>query len=156
MANRITTSQPAPKAHEAGNIARARPREEGRGHLLHRMQREMERLLGPGFGMAVALAGVETRDEPEHLVVRVEAPGHPAENLEVLANEHYLTIRSLPPKAGGEPGASTEPRAVHAVIPLPEGADRDKVEATYSNGLLVVRVPKGPHGKTRKIPLKDA
>jgi len=142
MANRITTSQPAPKAREAGNIARARPREEGRGHL--------------GFGQAVALAGVETRDEPEHLVVRVEAPGHPAENLEVLANEHYLTIRSLPPKAGGEPGASTEPRAVHAVIPLPEGADRDKVEATYSNGLLVVRVPKGPHGKTRKIPLKDA
>lgn len=166
MATPVVTQKTAPLSGEAMNIARARPAEDGQGRFLKRMRRELERLMGPehaAWAEALAccggpgsLAGVETRDEAGQMVVRVETPGHPAENLEVLANDHYLTIRSLPPKAGGEAAPTSQPRAVHAVIPLPEGADRDKVEANYANGLLVVRVPKNPHGKTRTIPLQKS
>ena len=166
MANPVVSTQPAAAAHPAGNIARAHPADEGQGRFLKRMQRELERLFGPGhtpwanalarWGDPLALAGVETRDEADHFVVRAETPGHPADNLEVLANDHHVTIRSLPAKTGTEGEPTREPRAVHAVIPLPEGVDRDGMEATYANGLLVVRVPKNPHGKTRKIPLRPS
>lgn len=114
--------------------------------------------------------GVEVREEGDCQVIRVETPGHRLENLEVLANHHYLTIRSLLPQAG-EPSTTQaggakaaagngatcggEPPAIHAVIPLAEGADQEKISATYSNGLLVVRVPTCRQGRARKIPLNQ-
>ena len=120
--------------------------------------------------------GAEVQDDGDCLVVRAKTPGHRLENLEVLANHHFLTIRSLPPKAvepsTGKPSAAkvetakpaagngatcdADLPAVHVVIPLPEGADREKISATYSNGLLVVRVPRCQQGKARKIPLSQS
>ncbi len=117
--------------------------------------------------------GAAVQEDGDCLIVRAETPGHRLENLEVLANHHFLTIRSLPtkafepstakpsstnmgaakPVAGNGATHDAELPAVHVVIPLPEGADREKITATYSNGLLVVRVPKCQQGKSRKIPL---
>jgi HSP20 family molecular chaperone IbpA len=49
-----------------------------------------------------------------------------------------------------------EGSALHAMIPLPEGTDREKIEAIYKDGLLMVRIPKKRLGAGRKIPLKPA
>jgi HSP20 family protein len=40
-------------------------------------------------------------------------------------------------------------------VTLPTGIDRDKVEATYHNGVLTVRLPKTAEGKGKKIAVKS-
>lgn len=130
-----------------------------------------DRLLGPRrapwvtspdyFGNPDAGMVADAREEANQTVIRVKTPGHAIENLEILANEHYLTIRSLPPGSGSEGVASVdtsashaaEPRPVHLVLPIPDGADRDRIEAKYSNGLLILLVPKEANAKGRTIPV---
>ena len=43
----------------------------------------------------------------------------------------------------------------HRSLRLPDTVDEDKVEASFDNGVLKVRVPKRPEavGKQRKIPI---
>jgi HSP20 family molecular chaperone IbpA len=38
--------------------------------------------------------------------------------------------------------AATGPKATH--LALPEGVDTDKIEASFKNGVLTVRLPKKP------------
>ena len=39
-------------------------------------------------------------------------------------------------------------------VPVPAGIDADKVEATYRNGILSVKLPKTEQGKGRRIAVK--
>jgi HSP20 family molecular chaperone IbpA len=39
---------------------------------------------------------------------------------------------------------------------LPPGINREKVEAKYHNGVLLVRLPKTPEGKGQRIPVQSA
>ena len=43
----------------------------------------------------------------------------------------------------------------HRSLRLPDTVDEDKVEASFDNGVLKVRIPKRPEavGKQRKIPI---
>jgi HSP20 family protein len=44
----------------------------------------------------------------------------------------------------------------YRAIELPAGVDASSIEATMSNGVLKVVVPKPPHAQTKKIEIKEA
>ena len=50
--------------------------------------------------------------------------------------------------------AATGPKATH--LALPEGVDTDKIEASFKNGVLTVRLPKKPEAikPEKKIEVK--
>jgi HSP20 family protein len=52
----------------------------------------------------------------------------------------------------------TDPASFQRSVRVPDTVDADKVEASFDNGVLKVRLPKRPEaiGKQRPIPIKKA
>jgi HSP20 family protein len=84
------------------------------------------------------------------LVIRAEIPGvDPDKDVDISLGDGYLTIRAerrseRSDKQGG--GFRTELRygSFSRVLRLPEGAKADDVTASYTDGMLEVRVPMPP------------
>lgn len=152
----------------------------GQAEIMHRLRQEIQQSCWPLVNpLAIAAANwgdgknnqVTICNKKDCFEVQAKTPGLGVESLEVLANHHYMSIRSLSPQVGTMPpfkaglklpmqgpdsAHAMEGSALHAMIPLPEGTDREKIEAIYMDGLLMVRIPKKRLGAGRKIPLKPA
>lgn len=174
-------TQTLPKKVQASTTQAIQPSmANGPGHtgIMQRLRQEIQQACWPLVNpLAIAAANwvggknnqVTICNKKDCFEVQAQTPGLGVESLEVLANHHYMTIRSLPPQVGtidpskaglklsmqGPDSAhAMEGSALHAMIPLPEGTDREKIEAIYKDGLLMVRIPKKRLGASRKIPLK--
>lgn len=104
---------------------------------------------------------VDVEENEKELTARIELPGIDEKDVEVLLTGDSLTIK-------GEKKKEEETRekeyyqmertygSFHREIPLPAGLDTDKVEATYKNGVLTVRIPKTEAAKSegKKITIK--
>jgi HSP20 family protein len=89
---------------------------------------------------------IDVFEKDGQLVVKAELPGMKKEEIEVGFDGGDLTIK-------GERKAETEVKedAYYRVershgrfyrrIPMPEGVNPDKIEATYNHGVLEIRVP---------------
>lgn len=111
-----------------------------------------------GFPRWSLLAGEleETRDD---VVVRVELPGLDKEDCAITIDGNLLTIR-------GEKRFERETRdstyhvmeraygAFERAIPLPRSVQADKASASFRNGVLTVRLPKGEQDAVRSIPVR--
>lgn len=80
-------------------------------------------------------------------VVRLEVPGVPRENLDVHLEDAVLTLtghRELAKKEETENYLWEEREAGKFVrtIRLPKAVEANKIEATYADGVLTVRLPK--------------
>jgi HSP20 family protein len=104
-----------------------------------------------------------TETEKEY-VVRAELPGFEPAEVEVTLRGSVLTIEAKhvekPKEAAeekeAEKEAEEEPRYTHVrrSVTLPEGAELEKLEAEYRNGVLEVKVPKTPEVQARRIEVK--
>jgi HSP20 family protein len=111
-----------------------------------------------GLGLAPYVR-VEDYMEEGAYVVRAELPGiDPDKDVEVSVEHDMLTIR-------GERREETKEknhREFHygsfiRTVSLPKGADADKITASYTDGVLEVRVPtSGEEKPTVKIPVQRA
>ena len=91
---------------------------------------------------------VDVYSDDEGLVLRVEIPGVPPENLKIETRDRNLVIKS---EGGGEEGRSRPfARAFH----VPADHDLKRVEARHEFGVLTVRIPKVEEAKPRKIEVK--
>jgi HSP20 family protein len=109
-----------------------------------------------GFGLAPYVR-VEDFVEEGAYVLRAELPGiDPEKDVEVSVENDMLTIR-------GERHEETKEknhREFHygsflRTIALPKGAQADKITASYSDGVLEVRVPTaGEETPTMRIPIQ--
>jgi HSP20 family protein len=134
--------------------------------FLTRMRHEFDRLLdrlsrqwpslGEGNGWRWSL---DVRDEDDAMVVRAEAPGFEAGDFDLQVSDNRLVLRaSKKVETTGEEGktrAVREQQCYESVM-LPPGINREKVEAKYHNGVLLVRLPKTPEGKGRRDPVQSA
>jgi HSP20 family protein len=109
--------------------------------------------LGRGFR-------VEDYAEDGHYVVRAELPGlDPAKDVEVLVRHGVLTVNAERREERRE-GRRSEFHygAFTRSVMLPQGADENDVVATYTDGILLVRV--GLTGEqqpqARKVPITTA
>jgi HSP20 family protein len=110
---------------------------------------------GRGFAPAVDVA--ESTDE---YVVTAELPGAKPENVTVELHEGVLTIRGE--KRSERDEQKEHSRYVERVFgsfsrsfSLPQNANGEKVQASFSDGVLTLRIPKREEAKPRTIAIQS-
>lgn len=122
--------------------------------------------------VATGSDGEATRDVPTYLpatdiyetaedvVVIADLPGVPPENVDVSLERQQLTIRGrLPIKAHegyrralAEYGEGDFERS----FTLTDAIDRERIEASHRNGVLMLRLPKAERARSRRIQVQAA
>ncbi len=103
---------------------------------------------------------VEEFQEGDTLVVRAEMPGiDPDKDVEVTVTDHLMRVkaeRRQETKTEDKKGYRSEFRygSFTRTVPLPAGATEDDVKASYTDGILEVRIPiDGAAAEAKKIPI---
>jgi HSP20 family protein len=132
-----------------------------------RMRRDMDRLWESFFERGVPRADdegewlpsldvAETKDE---IVVKAEVPGMDPKDIDISLSDGLLTIK-------GEKKQEREEKEedYHLVersygtftrsVRLPKEVKRDKISASYKNGVLRVTLPKSEEAKQKEIKIK--
>ena len=121
---------------------------------------EVPRFSRAAWHVAPAIDLVEKEKEFE---ITAELPGIDEKNVEIKLSNHTLTIK-------GEKKEEREDRekdfylserrygSFQRSFRVPEGVDPDKIEASFANGVLTVKLPKTPQAQKaeKKIQVKDA
>lgn len=135
------------------------------------LQRQIEWLLAPSSASSSIRAvergsfpAVNVGITPEAVEVYAFAPGVEPSSLEVTVDRGLLTVAGERRTLGAQ--GDRPPTAIYAreradgafrrVISLPEDADPDKVDASYRNGILRVKVDKKAASRPRRIEVQDA
>jgi HSP20 family protein len=103
---------------------------------------------------------LEEYEQDGHLVVRAEMPGiDPDKDVEITVEDRVLRIRAerrQETKTEDKKGFRSEFHYGSFVrqVPLPAGASEKDVSATYTDGILEVRVPvDGEAAEAKKVPI---
>lgn len=125
-------------------------------HFAHRKDEgKTEIATRDGFPRWSLLAG-EVEETAQEIVVRLELPGMEKENCRVTIEGNLLCL-SGEKHFESETGDSTYHIMERAygsfqrTIPLPRDVDSGKAEASYKNGVLIVRLPKIGSGSAKTI-----
>lgn len=104
---------------------------------------------------------VDVEEDDKELRIRAEIPGIEEKDLSVTLENDILTIAGEKKEEKKEENRRyvvSERRfgSFHRSIRLPEGIDREKIEAGFKNGVLRVTIPRigTPEAKRVKIALK--
>ncbi len=132
---------------------------------LEQLQRRMDRLFQTTFGLERApwrvgvYPLVNLSEDRDHIYVRAELPGVMAEDLEITIQDNSLILR-------GERKIPTEEKQVNfhrreresgffrRVVALPARVQPDKVDATFKDGVLTIKLAKPEAVKPRQIKVK--
>ena len=101
--------------------------------------------------------GLDVADEDESIVVRAEAPGFDADDLDLRVEDNRLVLRaSKKIETKDDKGNVQEYREqeCYESVALPGGIDKENVDAKYHNGMLTVTLPKTDKGKAKRISVK--
>ena len=141
------------------NVQRGDEMTGGGVHPLARFRDEMDGLFNQFFGNwpfgRDRFWAVDFDENEKEFVVKAEAPGFDASDLDVSVSGNLLTIKAEKKKESKEKkGEYFEERRFERAITLPSGADPDKVEATYHNGILEIHLAKTEDAQRKRIPVK--
>jgi len=155
------------RSHERSPVPTYRGEED---HPFLALHREMNRLFDDVWsrfdrtlpsalgGMGLSWPSVEVTEADGALRVTAEVPGLEERDMEVLLDDGALTLR-------GEKRSETEDRdrrfserfygRFERRIALPFEVERDKVDASFRNGVLTVTLPKSARAeeRTKRIPV---
>jgi len=99
--------------------------------------------------------GLGIEDHENEIVVRAEVPGFESNELDVQLGGGLLTIKAekkQETKKTGNGNVEEETyRSFHRSVRLPEGINKDAIEARYHNGVLEVHLPKSEDAKPKRI-----
>ncbi len=116
------------------------------------------RLLAGGWGSTPAVNMIEKENAYE---LTGELAGMDESNIELKVAGGVLTIKGEKKEEKEEKGADyvlSERRfgSIQRSIPLPEGIDLERIEASFKKGVLTVTMPKTPEAQKseRKIAIK--
>lgn len=131
--------------------------------MTERMRRMLEQTFG-GFGWpSTAEAGgwsplVDIEEADDAYVVEAELPGVKREDvsIELVGNELTITgeVKERERKGALRKQARRTGRFAYRVG-LPDQVDADRIEASLTDGVLTVRVPKSERAQRRKIEIKS-
>ena len=102
---------------------------------------------------------VDVREDEKEVTVKAELPGMEEKDIEVNLADNGLTIKGEKTAEKEEKGKDnwyreTSYGAFHRFIPLPEGLDKEKVDARFKNGVLTVTLRQLEEAKGKKIAIK--
>lgn len=108
------------------------------------------------FSPAAFEPRIDVADRGDAIEITVELPGVDPKDVECTVEDDYVLIEGEKKlereKQDQEKGVYRVERAFGSfqrVIPLPEGADAKRAEATFDNGTLTIRVPKAAGAASR-------
>lgn len=116
---------------------------------------EQANLRGSRWGLLAA----EVEEQPDQILVRLEAPGMEADDFDIHVADDYLVVR-------GEKQAlreQTEGRyyimecaygAFERALQLPAPVDESRARARYRRGVLTITLPKLPGARGRRIEIR--
>ena len=143
------------------NVTRFNPQQDFRS-----IQQQMSRLFEPFLGRALGddeslMSGtwappVDVVEEKDAILVSAELPGMKKEDIDIQFENGVLTLRGQRQLA-----KETTEKTYHRVervygnfvrsFTLPRSVDAEKINATYHDGVLEIRVPKREEAKPRQI-----
>jgi len=99
---------------------------------------------------------VDIFDEKDQIRVKADIPGLDKDQIEITAEEGVLTIKGekKEEKETKEKDCVRSERyygSFHRSFTLPAGADTTKVDASYKNGVLEVKIPKKEDAKSKQV-----
>lgn len=107
-------------------------------------------------GDGVWVPAMDVVENDGELEIRAEIPGVKKEDLKIKVTGNSLTISGEKKKE-----SETKDKHYHRIeryygsfsrtIQIPEGVDKDKVKATYKDGVLTIALPKPESMKTKEI-----
>lgn len=138
------------------------------------LQREMNRLFEDFFRgfdieptplLEARLGGfspcVDVREDDDAFILTAEVPGIAEKDIDVQVTEDSITIKGEKKEEKEDKGKDyycmeRSYGSFHRTIRLPIGVDREKVDASFKNGVLTVKLPKMEEAKSKakKIPIK--
>jgi HSP20 family protein len=136
-------------------------------HLSQRMERLFDEMLGRGpwrtseerslRGSWVPAINILEREEA--MEITADLPGLKAEDVEVTVEEGTLTIRGerrLEEASEGETYHRVERLygVFERTFTLPNSVDVEKIEARFSNGEMILTLPKREESKPRSVKIK--
>ncbi|HMO03073.1 MAG TPA: Hsp20/alpha crystallin family protein [Kiritimatiellia bacterium] len=120
-------------------------------------------LLHPARAAWSRLPSIDVVESDDAVTVTADLPGLEEKDVEVVLDDHTLTLKGerreeRTAKNGNVHRVERTFGSFYRSIPLPEGIDRDRVEATFKRGVLRVHLAKRPDARpsTRRIPVKAA
>jgi HSP20 family protein len=118
--------------------------------------RELDRFTHHVLGTAArpAVMPMDAWREGEEFVVEFDLPGINADSLDIDIERNVVTVRAERPSVdpNREMLATERPRGVFSrQLVLGENLDTDRIEATYAEGVLTLRIPVAEKAKPRKI-----
>jgi HSP20 family protein len=127
------------------------------------MEEVFERFFGPeepGSGAAKVWAPrVDVEETDREILVRADLPGVDPKDVEVTVAEGVLVLKGEK-KQEKEEKTKTYHRVERFVggfyreVPLPAGAEPEKITATSSKGVVTVTIPKTPEAQPKKIAIQ--
>jgi HSP20 family protein len=122
--------------------------------------RELDRLTQQVFGTTTrpAVMPMDAWREGERFVVEFDLPGVNPESIDLDVERNVLTVKAeRPAREGGEEMVAAErPRGVFSrQLFLGDTLDTEHIEASYSAGVLTLKVPVAEKAKPRKITINS-
>jgi HSP20 family protein len=133
-------------------ITRFSARGQGQRADLSTVEDQETALRSAGWGVLAA----EVHEEPDRIVVRLEAPGLDKEDIDVQVVQDFLVIRGekhleRERSEGRYHIAECAYGSFERAIPLPQEVDASKARASYRNGVLKVELTKPTGSRSRSI-----
>ena len=118
--------------------------------------RDLDRLAQHVLGTAArpAVMPMDAWREGEEFVVEFDLPGIDPDSLDIDIERNVVTVRAERPAVdpNREMLATERPRGVFSrQLVLGENLDTDRIQATYREGVLSLRIPVAERAKPRKI-----
>ncbi len=136
-------------------------------NLSQRMERLFDEILGRGLGRTSEerpprgswLPAINILERQDAVLITADLPGLVAEDVEVTVEEETLSIRGerkLEEAAEGETYHRVERLygGFERTFTLPNSVDIEKIEARFSNGEMVLTLPKREESKPRSVKIK--
>ncbi len=137
------------------------------GTMRQDLDRVFERFFEPNFWPVTTPKTMETMWEPtldfseteKEYVIRLEAPGMARDDFDVDLDRTLLTLsgkRELRKEEKGEDYIWQERQEGRFLrtIRLPAAVQEDKIEASYADGILTVKLPKAQPAAKTKVTIK--
>lgn len=129
------------------------------------LNRALDQALSGSFdrtrGPQVWVPAMDVAEKADAYLINVELPGVELGQVEINFEQNVLTIRGAKPSsfdaANGEYRVFTAERVngeFERAVRLPDFVDSERIEASYSHGLLQITVPKAQAAQPRKIEIK--
>jgi HSP20 family protein len=116
-----------------------------------------QQLMGVGTTSRPVVMPMDAWREGDTFVLEFDLPGVRPETVDLDVERNVLTIRAERPAQNGdwEMLASERPKGLFSrQLVLGDNLDLERIEATYDDGVLRLRVPVAEKAKPRKIEIK--